>query len=473
MDDVKKVDASIVLKSGFWYTVCVFLQKSLHFITVPLFSRIMTKTDIGYFGNMSSWMSILTVLTSFELSQSIIRSKLEVKDDLDSYIWSILSLTTITTGATYIVFCLFPDFFSGLFNVEARHFHIMFLYLLTAPAFNMFITKQRAFYKYKSFVIITFISSIAATILSVTLVLLLPDKLAGRIYGGYIPHIIIGAAFYILLLQKGKVIKTEHWKYALVLMLPLVPHVLSLSLLSSSDRIIITRVCGEEYTAVYTIAYSCYHIATVLFHSLNKAWAPWLLDNLHIKNYEEIRSVSKKYVGLFVILINMVFFLAPEIIWILGGKSYAEAVYCIPPLIASCVIQLIYTMYVNVEFFAKKTIGVSIGTIIAALANIGLNLLLIPLYPEKGYTIAAYTTLAGYALLFVIHYFLVKRLHYEHVFDIRFLVIVIAITLAIAIGSNILYSHMVVRYSVAAAYAIALVIFTAKNKKMIRSIIKR
>lgn len=473
MDSPKNVKASIVLKSAFWYTACDFLQKSLHFITVPLFSRIMTKTDIGYFGNMSSWMSILTVLTSFELSQSIIRSKLEVKDDLDSYIWSILSLTTITTGATYIVFCLFPDFFSGLFNVEARHFHIMFLYLLTAPAFNMFITKQRAFYKYKSFVIITFISSIAATILSVTLVLLLPDKLAGRIYGGYIPHIIIGAAFYILLLQKGKVIKTEHWKYALVLMLPLVPHVLSLSLLSSSDRIIITRVCGEEYTAVYTIAYSCYHIATVLFHSLNKAWAPWLLDNLHIKNYEEIRSVSKKYVGLFVILINMVFFLAPEIIWILGGKSYAEAVYCIPPLIASCVIQLIYTMYVNVEFFAKKTIGVSIGTIIAALANIGLNLLLIPLYPEKGYTIAAYTTLAGYALLFVIHYFLVKRLHYEHVFDIRFLVIVIAITLAIAIGSNILYSHTVVRYSVTAAYAIALVIFTAKNKKMIRSIIKR
>ena len=473
MDNPKKIGASIVLKSGFWYTVCDFLQKSLHFITVPLFSRIMLKSDIGYFGNMSSWMSILTVLTSFELSQSIIRSKLEIKEDLDSYIWSILSLTTITTGVAYIVFCLFPDFFSGLINVEPRHFHIMFLYLLTAPAFSMFITKQRAFYKYKSFVIITLISSVAATVLSLTLVLLLTDKLTGRIYGGYVPHIVIGTVFYVLLLCKGKRIKTEHWKYSLTLMLPLVPHVLSLSLLSSSDRIIITRVCGTEYTAVYTIAYSCYHIATVLFHSMNKAWAPWLLDNLHTKNYSEIRNVSKKYIGLFAILINIVYFLAPEIIWLLGGKSYADAVFCIPPLIASCVIQMIYTMYVNVEFYAKKTIGVSIGTIIAAAVNILLNVLLIPLYPERGYTIAAYTTLVVYALLFVIHYFLVKRLHYEHVFDIRFLLMVIALTIAIAVGSNILYSHTIIRYSVVAAYSIAILYVTIKNKKMILSVIKK
>ena len=473
MDSPKKVNASIVLKSGFWYTVCDFLQKSLHFITVPLFSRIMTKSDIGYFGNMASWLSILTVLTSFDLAQSIIRSKLELKEDLDSYIWSILSLTTITTGAAYIIFCLFPDYFSGLINVEPRHFHIMFLYLLTAPAFSMYITKQRAAYKYRDFAIITLVSSVAATAVSVTLVLLLSDKLTGRIYGGYTPQIIIGTVFYIILLHKGKTIRIKYWKYALVLMLPLVPHVLSLSLLSSSDRVIITRVCGLEYTAVYTIAYSCYHIATVLFHSLNKAWAPWLMDNLHIKNYEEIRSVSKKYVAVFVAIVIIIFFLAPEIIWILGGKSYSDAVFCIPPLIASCVIQLIYTMYVNVEFYSKKTIGVSIGTFIAAAVNIILNILLIPLRPEIGYTIASYTTLVGYALLFVVHYFLVKRLHMEHVFDTRYLVAVIAATILIALGTNLLYFHTMLRYSVLGVYVLAFSFFAVKNRKRLMALLKK
>ena len=121
----------IVAKAGLWYTVCNFLLKALSFITVPLFTRIMTKSDIGYFGNMSSWMSILIILTTFELSQSIIRSKLEHDDDMDSYIWSILSMSTLFTLFVYIVFCAFPGFFSDLLNVDSKYFHIMFLYLLT------------------------------------------------------------------------------------------------------------------------------------------------------------------------------------------------------------------------------------------------------------------------------------------------------------------------------------------------------
>ena len=473
MDEQKKVKASIVVKSGLWYTICDFLYKGLAFLTVPLFTRIMEKPDIGYYGNFTSWISILIVLTSFDLSQSIIRSKLEVGKDLDSYIWSILSLTTITTGIAYIAFCLFPDFFSELLSIEPRHFHVMFLYLLTTPAYHMFITKQRAFYKYKTFVILTGAASVAATVLAVILVLAMTDKVTGRIYGHYLPLILIGTVFYIILFCKGKKIKTQHWKYALVLCLPLVPHVLSLHLLSTSDRIIITRICGLEYTAVYTVAYTCYSISSVLFHSLNKAWAPWLLDSLHIQNYEEIRSVSRKYVGVFTVLISAVFLLGPEIIWILGGKSYSDSVYCIPPLIASCVVQLIYTMYVNVEFYEKKTVGASVGTMIAAGVNILLNLALIPLFKEKGHIVASYTTLAGYLLLLIIHYYLVKRLHMEHVFDRRFLVLVIAAVLVFTVLVNYLYSHTVLRYFVFAAYAAGLMWFTIKNRKFFVQILKK
>ena len=337
----------------------------------------------------------------------------------------------------------------------------------------MLITKHRAYYKYKTFVALTALASLLATGLSVAFVLFFEDKLSGRIYGHYIPFVLIGAVIYVYLAIKGKKIKIEYWKYAAVICLPLVPHLLSLVLLSSSDRIIVTRISGKEYTAIYTIAYSCYHIVTVLFQSLNKAWAPWLLDNLHIENYSEIRAFSKKYVGIFFVLILSVLLLAPEIIWILGGKSYADAVYCIPPLVASCLIQLIYTMYVNIEFYEKKTIGVGIGTMIATALNIGLNFLIIPMLPERGHVIAAYTTLVGYGALFGIHYYLVKRLKMDYVFDIRFLLCITALMIIISIAVNALYSYIWIRYGVIAVYAIGILWLGYKYKDTILSAFMR
>lgn len=469
----KRIDSSIVAKAGMWYTICNFAFKGMAFITTPIFARLLTKSELGYFSNYASWVTILIVLTSFDFSQSIIRSKLDLEEDMDSYIWSILSLSTIWTLFVYVVICLFPDFFTNLLQVEMKHIHVMFLYLLAVPAYIMLITKHRAFYKYKMFVAITGVATVLALGTSLVMVLLMEDKVTGRIIGNYTPYIIIGFIIYFYIALKGKRIKLQYWKYACVLCLPLVPHILSMNLLNSSDKIIVTKLCGTEYTAIYGIAYSCYHIATILMDSLNKAWAPWLLDNLHIEKYQEIKKVSKTYVLTFALIVVMVLLCAPEAILILGGKQYADAVYCMPPLIASCVVQLIYTMYVNIEFFKKKTIGVSIATMIATGINIILNFIFIPMLPERGYVIASYTTLAGYLILFVLHYFMVKRMKLEFVFDLKYLLTVIGIILVFSDAMNLLYQQNIIRYVLIVVYMAAVAVYLYKKKAVLLSLIRK
>ena len=274
----------------------------------------------------------------------------------------------------------------------------------------------------------------------------------GRLLGYYLPHILISGGIFLHLMFKGKKIKIQYWKYACVICLPLVPHVLSMHLLSSADKVMLTRLCGVELTAVYGVAYSAYHIATILFDSLNKAWAPWLLESLHLNKYEDIRKTSKLYIIVFVILIWGVLMVVPEVILILGGKQYAAAVPCLPPLITSCVFQFIYTMYVNVEFYKKKTIGVSIATMIATAVNIGLDLVILPHYPENAHVITAYTTMLGYMLLFVLHYFIVRGMGMAHVFDIRFNILILAATIVIAAVMNILYAHTILRWIIIILY---------------------
>ena len=168
-------------------------------------------------------------------------------------------------------------------------------------------------------------------------------------------------------------------------------------------------------------------------------------------------------------LIVGVLMLGPEIIWILGGSKYVGAEACLPPLLTSCVFQLVYRMYVNIEFYEKKTVGVGIATMMAAGINIILNFLLIPLDLEHGYVIASYTTLIGYMILFVLHYYMVKRIGMSHVYDTKYIIIVLIGSLSVAFLLNLLYPHHIL----VLIYAFAVLYFAYKNRSIILDIIKK
>lgn len=469
----KKTGASslYVAKAGLWYTVCNFFFRGMAFLTTPFFTRILSKAELGVFSNYSSWLSILSVLTSFDLAQSVIRSKLEHEQDIDSYMWSILAFSSIWTVFVYLIFCIFPAQFVEWMQIEPRYINVMFVYLFTTPAYSILVTKHRAFYRYKLFVVLTGVAAVSSTLLSLALVVCMDNKLMGRILGYSIPFIIMGGSSYIIVAIRGKKIKFEYWRYACVVCLPLVPHTLSLYLLGSSDKIIITQISGAEYTAVYSVAYSAYHITTILFDSMNKAWAPWLLESLHLKKYENIKKTSKIYILVFFCIIICILLLVPEIVLLLGGRRYIDAVYCLPPLITSCMIQLIYTMYVNIEFYEKKTFGVSAATIVATFINIALNYGLIPSYPEKSFVIASYTTLVGYTVLFIMHYFLVKHMKLDFVYDIKFILLVLLLTIIVSGLMNLLYRLIVIRYCIILVYSIMILIFGFKHKSAISNFI--
>lgn len=468
---VKREKSSVVLKAGIWYTVSNFFFRGMAFITTPVFARLLTKADYGDFTNFASWMVILAIITSCDLQTSIIRSKLEFEDDLESYIFSMLALTTIITLFFYALFYIFDDFIFGkILAIDKEYIHIMFFYLLCSPAYNMFITKHRAFYKYKFFSIMTGVSIVLSLGTSLLLVICMENKLMGRIIGQYLPMTILSFVLYIFIALKGKKIKIEYWKYALRICIPLVPHLLSMNILASSDRILIKRMAGAEYVALFSIAHSCVNIVSILLDSMNKAWAPWFLDTLNSQDYSAIKPVTKPYFLLFVSLAGGIFLVGPEIILILGGEAYYNAIYILPPLIMGCVVQFVYTMYVQVEFYEKKTIGVAIGTILAAFINVVLNLILIPVC---GYQVSAYITLVGYLCLLSYHYNYVKRLGYKNIFDRKLMFGTLSVLMISLFFILILYNHTMLRYIILAIYSVFILIMFYKQKKTILSIIKK
>ena len=458
------------LKSGIWYTVANFLTRSIGFITTPIFTRLLTHDEYGLYNNYISWQSTLIILVTLNLTSTFISARFEFEDDFDGYISSVMSLSFLSTLIWTIAINLFPAWFVNLTGVELRYLNILMVYLLFYSAIEMFQTRERYYFEYKISVLISVVISVGSSLLSVLLVLTMENRLAGRIIGNSACYILIGSVLLFYIYYKGRKVDIKYWLYALPICTPFIPHLLSLTLLNSMDRIMITRICGAEDNALYSLAYNCGAIITLLVTSLNTAFAPWLGEKLNDDDLDEIRSVSEKYVFLFVFLAAGIMLIVPEILLLMGGPSYLEAIYVMPPVAFGCVCQFIYIMYVNIEQFKKKTVGMAFASVSAAALNYILNALLIPRF---GYVAAAYTTLVSFLWLAVAHMYLVKRLGYLDVYNTKLILTILAAMSVYTVVINYVYRLPIIRYAILAVYTILFICAAWKYKGLILSILKR
>ncbi len=460
---------SKAVKSGIWYTISNFLLRSVGIITTPIFTRLLTKQDFGLYSNFTSWLSVLSLCVTLNLGTTFISARFDFKDKFDEYILSMLGLCTCSIFTATLFFNVFSDFFVNLFGIDRIYINCMMVYLVFSQAIDMLQVKERFLFGYKKTVFISCLTTVSTALLSVLLVVALSDKLAGRIFGSVVPTIIIGLVVYVVIVLKGKRIRIKYWKYALPICLPYIPHVLSLNVLNSADRIMITNIRGPEENALYSLAYLCGSVITILVTSLNSAFSPWLGEKLHEGKFDETRSASKYYITLFLALAVGLMLISPEIILVFGGKSYMEAKYVMPPVMSGCVIQFLYTMFVNVEQFKKRTLGMALASASSAGFNLVLNYIFIPKF---GYIAAAYTTLASFLWLLIVHMFLVKRIHYNMAYDYKFVSLIVLLVLVLTVVINALYIYTLIRYILIACYAAVMLTAAIKNRGKIKSILR-
>lgn len=457
------------LKSGIWYTVSNFLIRSIGFITTPIFTRLLTKSEFGAFNNYSSWLSIITIFVTFNLESTLISAKYDYKESFDEYILSLLSFSTISAFAWLLIVNVFSDEITSFLGLKLPYINAMIIYLLFLPAVNLFQARERYYFEYKKTVLTSLFIAVGTALVSVLLVKTMEDRLTGRIVGSIIPTVILGIFLFFYFLKKGKRIKIKYWKYALPICLPFIPHLLSMTVLNSTDRVMIDRWCGSEATALYSLAYSCGAMVTLLLTSLNSAFAPWLGEKLVEDNRSEIKKFTKLYISCFLYFAIGIMLVSPEVLMVLGGNSYMEAVYVMAPVSMGCVCQFLYTLFVNVEQFKKKTVGMAVASVIAALINLGLNYIFIP---RIGYLAGAYTTLVGYLCLLLMHMYLVHRLQLGDVYSYKFVIVAVVIGLFSMIVITLLYSNTLLRYLFIGIYILSLGIIVYKNKNLIHIFIK-
>ena len=100
-----------MIKAGLWFTICNLLQRGISFITVPIFTRIMSTEDYGLYSIYISWYSIMTIFATLHLSYYVFNKGLvKYEEDKETFVVSLQSLSATVTIGFILVYLLLRSY---------------------------------------------------------------------------------------------------------------------------------------------------------------------------------------------------------------------------------------------------------------------------------------------------------------------------------------------------------------------------
>ena len=445
LEKTKKIynKMSIASKAALWFTICGFVQKGISFITVPIFTRLLTTEQYGVVSIFYSWESIFIIFCTLNLFSGVFNNgMIKYENDRDGFLSSMQGLVSTLTLCMLLLYLLFFKKLSLWIEISRVLIIVMFMEILANSAFSFWSAKQRFEFKYRNMVILTLVVSVLSPLVAAVSVINTPDKFGAdvRIISSACIVIVFYGIIYIINYIKGKnFFSKKYWIYALKFNIPL-SHNLAM-------------------------------ILNILTTSINNAFAPWIYQRLKEEKYRDISSVCNKLFLFVAVALAFMMAFSPEVISILAPSEYYDAVYVIPPLAISLYFMFMYQIFANVEFYFEKNKSIMLASIFSAGFNVFLNYIFIK---KLGYIAAGYTTLVCYVILGISHYIFSDKVAKKcikdniHLFDIKIVIGISCILMVFGLIMLLLYKNLLLRYGL---ILIMCMIFFIKRKDIYKFIV--
>ena len=401
---------SKALRSGVGYTIGNIFIKGINFLTLPLFSRLLSPEEFGIYNVFVSYDLILFVIIGLALHTSLQSANLEYRGKINHYTSSI-SLIYILNGLVALaIVLLFRNGLSDLMALPPAALALLVLDSFATAIIQLYTTRTSLDYSYKKYLVVSGCSSFLNIGLSLLLILTVfsHDRAMGRIVGATVPPFLVAIALLIAFFRKEKPRYSKtYWRFGVKYSLPIVPHGISQMLLNQCDRIMIRTMVSDAAAGIYSLAGNIKLVLVIITESVTTAWTTWFYSQIDKGEKQAIQKRATQLLLLFFIFTTGLMALSPELVHLLGGAEYSEGKYVAIPLVLDAFALFLYNLVVPAQYYAKKTTYIMYGTVAAAVLNIVLNYVCIKKY---GFVAAAYTTLASYLFFAAVHYLISGKL---------------------------------------------------------------
>jgi len=390
------------------------LGKSISFLLLPLYTRLLMPADYGTLVLVSIVGVVISILYGFMVSSGFIRNYYDSSDEKQRRILFSTALWFTLINAlifSFISISLSEKIASLIFEFPGGSLYIKLIVISTmlhscSPVFYGLLMVREQSRKYVAVNIITLIATLSSTIvLLVVFKWSVKGVLVGQIIGISIEVVVL------TLLMLKNINLTVSWG-ALIDMLkfsgPLIPTQLAYLILTLSDRFFLQGYKNVSEVGLYSLGYKFAALIPLLAIQPLKAWGPYIFSLIHNpkKCKSTIADFSRYYLSAILFLTLLISIFSREVLIIMAKSDFYSAWRVVYIL---CLSSVFFGMTDVVSYgfhIVKKTWITSFFFIFGATANLLFNYLLIPKYGMIGASVA--TSLSFLCILIGYFVFLEK-----------------------------------------------------------------
>jgi O-antigen/teichoic acid export membrane protein len=397
--------------TGAAYTAASILSKVIAVALLPLYTRYLTPADYGAAEVMFAVVVSASIVVRFGLIEAVLRFYYKDDEDPDRVVASTFAgLFWLATLGALIALPFATPISEALLDrpaTDLARISIGGLWVLTM--FEFLLTLYRLEERARAYFVTTIVNVLVTIGLTVVLVVGADEGARGLLIGSYAS----GAVFVLglIVVQRRRLallFDLALLRRLLRFGLPTMPAEASLYLLNFVDRIIIVRTVGLAEAGLYSLAIKFAQGVNVLVRGFQLAWPPLAYS---IRDDDEARRAYATVVTLFVagctFVVTGMWLFSRWIVRALAAPEFFGSYEAIGLISTAVTLYALYMVLVVILGRTGRTEFNLPATIAALLANVALNLILVP---PLGIVGAGIALVASYLVVLVLMYGFTQRL---------------------------------------------------------------
>lgn len=406
-------ELSRLTKGSIIYGVGGVLQRFLSLLLLPFFTRVLTPEEYGavaIIGLLSvAFVGLFNLGTGnsmgvlyFERDSAADRNRIVSTTALLLAVNCLFIFTLLFFSAPSISFFVFGS------NEYANLIRIALASTVTSTIMEPFYAHLRFQDKALKFVLLTATGALIGAALSVVFVLGVQWGVTGLLLAALLAQL-VSAVLVAVFVARRVVAPIDKTIFLPLIRIgfPSIFGILAFLVIDYMDRYMLQRMINLNAVGIYSVGYNMALAIMVAISAFSTAWPPFYISFLRRQNDAIILfgKILKYYLIIFG-FITLLFFIIAKPLTVLLAPQF-ETSYQVIGLVASAyMLKGAYLILLPGIAFAKKFHWQSAIEWAAAFANVGLNLLLIPIWGISG---AAVATLASYVVMTVLAWAVAQR----------------------------------------------------------------
>lgn len=372
-------------------------SKLITFLLVPLYTAVLSTQDYGISDLIITTVNLLSPVLTLTISEAVLRFALEKTTDKRQ----VFSTGLVVWGVGVILLICISPIIKLIPSLEPYVMHFI-LYYISCTLYGLLVNFTMGIGKVSLYTITSILQTLILVTSNIVSLLVLKLGIEGYLFSFSISYfsaiimLIFGGKIYQYWLSPIKLRKNNivnMLKYSI----PIIPNTISWWVSNSSDKYILSAICGVTITGIYSVAYKIPTILSVVFGIFMSAWRLSAVDEFGSEESKKFyASVYRRLEGGLVCAAAGIILMSRVLARILFANDFFEAWIFVPVLVIAFMLHGLGEFWGSIYTSAQKTSALFYSSFTGAVVNIFLNILLIPQYSGMG---AAIATLLSYLII--------------------------------------------------------------------------